>query len=105
MNDMLLTHQDALTPDDLMGYSRELDLDVERFWNELRRRRYAERVGEDVASADASGVAGTPTFFINGRRHQGAYDIDTLTAAVTNARRMALLRDRVEAQPELAGRA
>jgi protein-disulfide isomerase len=39
-----------------------------------------------VASADASGVAGTPTFFINGRRHHGAYDIDTLTAAVRSAR-------------------
>ena len=44
------------------------------------------RIAEDVASADASGVAGTPTFFINGRRHSGAYDIDTLTAAVRAAR-------------------
>ncbi len=44
------------------------------------------RVAEDVASADASGVSGTPTFFINGRRHYGAYDIDTLTAAVRAAR-------------------
>jgi protein-disulfide isomerase len=62
-------------------------------------------VAEDVASADASGVAGTPTFFINGRRHQGAYDIDTLTDAVSTARRMALLRGRADSQPELAGRA
>jgi predicted DsbA family dithiol-disulfide isomerase len=92
MNDLLLQHQDALTDDDLTRYARELDLDVERFWDELRRRRYADRVAEDVASADASGVAGTPTFFINGRRHQGAYDIDTLTGAVARARRAALLR-------------
>ena len=46
-----------------------------------------------MASADASGVAGTPTFFINGRRHQGAYDIDTLTDAVQKARHRARLAE------------
>ena len=49
----------------------ELGLDVERFWDELRRREHAERVAEDVASADASGVAGTPSFFINGSAPPG----------------------------------
>ena len=43
---------------------------------------YAPRVAEDVHSADESGVTGTPTFFINGRRHAGAYDIDTLNPEV-----------------------
>jgi Na+/H+ antiporter NhaA len=105
MNDLLLGHQDALTADDLTGYARELGLDADRFWDELRRRRYTDRVAEDVASADASAVSGTPTFFINGRRHQGAYDIGTLTNAVTTARRIALLRGRAAAEPELAGRA
>jgi len=101
MNDKLLRHQDALTTDDLTRYAEELGLDVERFWDELRRRNYADRVAEDVASADASGVAGTPTFFINGRRHQGAYDIDTLTTAVSRARRTALLRGQAAAEPQL----
>jgi Na+/H+ antiporter NhaA len=101
MNDMLLRHQDALTADDLTRYAEELGLDVERFWDELRRRKYADRVAEDVASADASGVAGTPTFFINSRRHQGAYDIDTLTTAVSRARNTALLRGRAGAEAEL----
>ena len=101
MNDKLLQHQEALTADDLTRYAEELGLDVDRFWDELRRRNYADRVAEDVASADASGVAGTPTFFINGRLHQGAYDIDTLTAAVERARRTALLRGAARAQPEL----
>ena len=76
------------------GISRiadELGLDLERFWEEMRRHEYAPRIAEDVASADASGVSGTPTFFINGRRHQGAYDIDTLTAAVRAARNRAQL--------------
>jgi Na+/H+ antiporter NhaA len=84
--DALLAHQDSLTPSDLRRYAYELDLDVERFWDELRRHEYAPRVAEDVASADASGVSGTPTFFVNGRRHHGAYDIDTLTVAVRSTR-------------------
>ena len=71
---------------------RSSGLDVERFWDDLRRHEHAERIAEDVASADASGVAGTPTFFINGRRHQGAYDVETLTAAVTAARTRARAR-------------
>jgi Na+/H+ antiporter NhaA len=89
MNDKLLRHQDQLTPPDLRRHAEELGLDVDRFWDELRHRQYAGRVAEDVATADASGVAGTPGFFINGRRHQGAYDIDTLTAAVSAARNRA----------------
>jgi Na+/H+ antiporter NhaA len=92
MNDKLLQHQDRLTPRDLRGYAEELGLDVERFWDEVRHRTYSDRVGEDVASADASGVAGTPSFFINGRRHQGAYDIETLTSAVRRARNTARMR-------------
>jgi Na+/H+ antiporter NhaA len=92
MHDKLLVHQDELTPTDLEEYATDLGLDVERFWDELRRREHSSRIGADVASADASGVAGTPTFFINGRRHQGAYDIDTLTRAVRLARARARAR-------------
>jgi Na+/H+ antiporter NhaA len=85
MHDRLLADQDELTASDLTDHARELGLDTERFWDELRRREHAPRVDRDVASADASGVAGTPTFFINGRRHRGAYDLPTLTAAVRAA--------------------
>ena len=60
--------------------------EVERFRDEMRRRVYASRVAEDVASADESGVAGTPGFFINGRRHRGAYDVETLRNLVRAAR-------------------
>jgi Na+/H+ antiporter NhaA len=93
MHDRLLTAQDELEPDDLGRVAAELGLDGERFWHDVRHRRFAERIGEDVASADESGVAGTPSFFINGRRHQGAYDVETLTRAVRGARAQARLRE------------
>jgi Na+/H+ antiporter NhaA len=85
MHDLLLTHQNALGPDDLMRYAEQLGLDVERFTDDLWHAVGALRVAEDIDSADLSGVSGTPTFFINGRRHYGAYDIATLSAAVRAA--------------------
>jgi Na+/H+ antiporter NhaA len=85
MHDLLFAHQDALRPADLVRYAEQLGLDVERFTNALREHAGAARVAEDVDSADLSAVAGTPTFFINGRRHYGAYDIVTLSAAVRAA--------------------
>jgi protein-disulfide isomerase len=89
MHDLLMENQQALRYPDLIRHAETLGLDVERFEEELRRREYAPRIAEDVASADASGVAGTPTFFINGRRHYGAYDVATLTEEVTAASRRA----------------
>ena len=85
MHDLLLEHQDALRPRDLIGYAEQLGLDVARFTDDLRTNAGAARVAEDVDSADLSGVSGTPTFFVNGRRHYGAYDIATLSAAVRAA--------------------
>jgi protein-disulfide isomerase len=79
MHDLLLEHQDQLRPRDLLRHADELGLDVERFQDDLRNHRVASRVARDVDSADLSGVSGTPTFFINGRRHYGRYDIDTLS--------------------------
>jgi protein-disulfide isomerase len=100
MNDKLLEHQDELATPELARDAEELGLDVERFLDDLRRREHAARVAEDVATADASEVAGTPSFFINGRRHRGAYDVETLTAAVRAARNRARLREKAERQPD-----
>jgi protein-disulfide isomerase len=86
MHDLLLQHQDELSPSDLGRYASEIGLDLGRFWGELNRHEHVGRVAEDVATADASGVAGTPSFFINGKRHQGAYDVRTLAKAVRAAR-------------------
>jgi Na+/H+ antiporter NhaA len=85
LHDLLLDHQHALGPSDLVGYAERLGLDVDRFRDDLRKHAGAARVAEDVDSADLSGVSGTPTFFVNGRRHYGAYDIATLSAAVRAA--------------------
>jgi protein-disulfide isomerase len=92
MHDVLLDEQADLTPLGLFRHAEELGLDADQFGEDLRKHRYGERVAEDVASADASGVSGTPTFFINGRRHQGVYDLDTLTAAIKAAVRRPAVR-------------
>ncbi|WP_435271673.1 Na+/H+ antiporter NhaA [Streptomyces parvulus] len=90
MHDLLLDRQDELGERDLLRHARELGLDMEMFREDLKRRRGARRIAEDVDSADLSGVSGTPTFFVNGRRHHGAYDIGALKRAVEQARRRAL---------------
>ncbi len=91
MHDQLLGHQGALTAKDLIRYASELGLDIERFTRDLRNHAGAAKIAADVDSADLSGVSGTPTFFINGRRHHGAYDISTLSDAVRAARARALI--------------
>jgi Na+/H+ antiporter NhaA len=90
-HDLLLERQDSLKPSDLVGYAGELGLDVDRFSDSLRTHAGAAHIAEDVDGADLSGVSGTPTFFVNGRRHYGAYDIDALTVAVRIAKARATL--------------
>jgi Na+/H+ antiporter NhaA len=91
MHDRLLDHQDELRPQDLLNHAEVLGLDVERFRDAVFSHSLAGRVAEDVDGADLSNVSGTPTFFINGRRHYGAYDVDTLRAAVKAAKARATL--------------
>jgi Na+/H+ antiporter NhaA len=86
MHDQLLEHQGALNADDLIGYAGELGLDADRFARDLANDAGAARIDEDIDSADLSGVSGTPTFFINGKRHHGAYDLGELSDAVRAAR-------------------
>jgi protein-disulfide isomerase len=82
MHDLLLDHQGALNVRDLLGYAGSLGLDTARFAADLRGQAGADRISQDTDSADLSGVSGTPTFFVNGNRHYGAYDIETLAKAV-----------------------
>ncbi len=92
MHDLLLDRQDHLLKADLLRYAEELGLDVPRFTKQLYAHVHAGRVGQDVESADISGVSGTPTFFVNGRRHYGAFDAASLTQAIAVARDRARVR-------------
>ncbi len=82
MHDVLFAHQNALELEAIRGYAESLGLDTAQFAADLESRRFSLRVARDLESADVSRVAGTPTFFINGRRHYGAYDIRSLTTAL-----------------------
>jgi protein-disulfide isomerase len=85
MHDYLYEHQRQLEPEDLRGDATELGLDVARFEDELARHVHAARVREDFMSGVRSGVNGTPTFYINGMRHDDSYDAETLLAALERA--------------------
>jgi Na+/H+ antiporter NhaA len=93
MHELLFAHQGSLETTDLARYARELGLDVDRFADELERQVHAARIAEDVRGADLSGVAGTPTFFVNGRRHRGPYDLATLSVLLRAARERAASPD------------
>ena len=82
---------EALHPRDLIGYAASLGLDTGRFSSDLRKHAGMAQVNEDLESADLSNVSGTPTFFVNGKRHYGAYDIETLKKAVKLAKARALI--------------
>lgn len=85
MHDLLFENQDALEDEDLVNYASALGLDLDRFQLDLVQRTYATRVQEDLLSGAHAGVKGTPTFFINGHRHDGAWDLASLAAAVNRA--------------------
>lgn len=85
MHDYLFEHQSRLDSDSLLGYAADIGLDVSRFKRDLEAHAFAARVREDFLSGVRSGVNGTPTFFINGLRHDGSWDQETLTAAVLAA--------------------
>jgi protein-disulfide isomerase len=87
MHDLLFEHQKALNVANLRAYAGQLALDVTRFERELVDRAYAPRVQSDVEGGERSGVEGTPTFFVNGRRHDGSFDVETLLRTIRGAAR------------------
>ena len=91
MHDMLMDHQGALTFRDVVGYAASIGLDTDKFSDDLRNHVGAYRVAEDVDSADLATVSGTPTFFINGNRHYGAYDLAALKQAIHTAKARAVI--------------
>jgi len=85
MHDLLYENQSRLGEEDLRSYAKELELDVPTFDRELAEHVHAERVREDFMSGVRSGVNGTPTFYVNGARHDGSYEIETLLAVLERA--------------------
>jgi protein-disulfide isomerase len=85
MHDLLYENQRRLREPDLRGYAEQLGIDVERFEKELAEHVHAARVHEDFMSGVRSGVNGTPTFYINGVRHDDSYELETLLAALQRA--------------------
>lgn len=86
MFDLLFAHQTALADADLRAYAVQLGLDADRFERDVTGHVHAAQIEEDVRSGEASGVAGTPTFFVDGLRHEGGYDAESLRAAITAGR-------------------
>jgi protein-disulfide isomerase len=85
MHDLLFAHQDHLALRDLVEYANALSLDLDRFASELESGAHTARVREDFLSGVRSGVNGTPTFFVNGIRHNGGYDPEALLDAIGSA--------------------
>lgn len=85
MHDLLYENQEHLDDADLHRYADQLGLDVGVFDEELAEHVHAERVREDFMSGVRSGVNGTPTFYINGARHDGGYQLDELLAALEDS--------------------
>jgi protein-disulfide isomerase len=85
MHDVLFENQKRLRDQDLRAYAESLALDLERFERELAEHVHAGRVHEDFMSGVRSGVNGTPTFYINGVRHDDSYEAETLLSALETA--------------------
>src|SRR5579872_6337659 len=82
MHRLLFEHTHELNDATIALCAATLLLDMGRFFHDLRHHVYAARVREDFQSGLRSGVNGTPTFFINGIRHDDYWDTDTLLAAI-----------------------
>jgi protein-disulfide isomerase len=85
MHDLLYENQRRLGDQDLHAYAEQLGIDVERFDKDLAEHVHAPRVHEDFMSGVRSGVNGTPSFYVNGARHDDSYDFETLLAALERA--------------------
>lgn len=86
MHDLLYENQDALEDDDLRTYAEELELDTIQFERDVfDEHQFERRILSDFKSGIHSGVNGTPTFFIDGSRYDGAVEEASLTAALHDA--------------------
>jgi protein-disulfide isomerase len=85
MHELLFEHQTALEETDLRHYAVAIGLDPDRFERDRTSTETSAHIDFSLASGERNGVQGTPTFFINGRRHDGGYDLDTLRTAIAES--------------------
>ena len=86
MHDLLFENQDALEPDDLLGYVEAAGVDPAAVAADLAAGAMTARVRADFKGGVRSGVNGTPTFFVNGRRFDGNWaDAAAFTAALRHS--------------------
>lgn len=74
MHDIIFENQDALTMEDIFDYAKTIGLDLEQFEKDIRKVAIATKVEEDFESGMRSGVNGTPSFFVNGKKYNGDWD-------------------------------
>jgi protein-disulfide isomerase len=82
MHERLYAHQDALELPDLVEHAAALGLDLDRFADDIERHRFLDKIRAQLRSGALSGVNGTPSFFINGVRHDGSWDYESLYGAI-----------------------
>jgi protein-disulfide isomerase len=88
MHDLLLDHPGTLTEEAFYAYADDLGLDLRRFADDLREHRYAPRVQRDVEHGRLNGVTGTPTFFVNGQRHNEEQTLEALVRRTLEGNRL-----------------
>ncbi len=85
MHDLLFEEQNLLKPEIVLSWAKKIELNLEQFENDIKQDVVEKRIKEDRQSGIRSGVNGTPTFFINGTRYDGAHDYNSLLAALESA--------------------
>jgi len=98
MHDIIYENQEALAWDDLFAYAKSLGLDLERFKKDISKQEIADRVENDFEGGIRSGVNGTPSFYINGKKYNGDYEEKIFTRYLKS-----LLTGNLQDQPEISG--
>jgi len=83
MHDLMFENQERLDTESLLGYASDLDLDLERFAENLGSDVLKEKVLADITAGTRSGVNGTPSFFINGYRYDGDWSYESLSRVLS----------------------
>lgn len=85
MHDSLYEHQDEFSETFFTDLAEQAGLNTRSLEKALEDESFTDKIEDDLNSGEQSGVHGTPTFFVNGARHEGAYDFATLENVIAKA--------------------